>query len=188
MPDFVEKRKRKVPVKPVNRTGRPTVYDAAYHPPHAYKFCLLGCTDADLARSFEISENLIHTWMNTYPQFNDSIRSGRDQADAEVAQSLFHRAKGYSHPAEKISVHKVSYKDGDGFREELQEHRADYVEHYPPDAASAIFWLKNRQRNKWRDTPAVAVGIQNNGDGKVSVTMNTVDLSQGYMQIISGDE
>jgi len=25
------------------------------------------------------------------------------------------------------------------------------TKHYPPDATSAIFWLKNRQRDKWRD-------------------------------------
>jgi hypothetical protein len=176
--DLVVKRKNKVAVKPVNRrTGRPSIYDPAYHPPHAYKFCLLGCTDKDLARSFDISESVVAKWKNEHEDFMNSIKAGRDQADAEVAQSLFHRAKGYSHSAEKIAFSK----DG-------QELRADYVEHYPPDAASAIFWLKNRQRNKWRDTPAVAVGIQNNGDGKVSVTMNTVDLSQGYMQIISGDE
>ena len=27
------------------------------------------------------------------------------------------------------------------------------VKHYPPDPISAIFWLKNRQRKKWRDKP-----------------------------------
>ena len=25
--------------------------------------------------------------------------------------------------------------------------------HYPPDPISAIFWLKNRQRKRWRDKP-----------------------------------
>jgi hypothetical protein len=27
----------------------------------------------------------------------------------------------------------------------------NYVEHYPPDTTAAVFWLKNRQPDKWRD-------------------------------------
>lgn len=171
-----EKRRRKVPTKPiVRKTGRPTIYDAEYHPHHAFKFCLLGCTDEDLARSFEISENLIHTWMNTYPAFNDSIRAGREGADAHVAHSLYHRATGYSHDAEKITFNK----DGD-------ELRAQYTEHYPPDAASAIFWLKNRRRLQWRDAPLVAVGVQANG-GEVTINMQPGELSQGYTRLIEDE-
>lgn len=29
--------------------------------------------------------------------------------------------------------------------------KQEYIEHYPPDATSMIFWLKNRQPDKWRD-------------------------------------
>ena len=25
------------------------------------------------------------------------------------------------------------------------------TKHYPPDTTAAIFWLKNRQKSKWRD-------------------------------------
>ena len=25
------------------------------------------------------------------------------------------------------------------------------IKHYPPDTTAGIFWLKNRQRDKWRD-------------------------------------
>jgi hypothetical protein len=28
---------------------------------------------------------------------------------------------------------------------------APYVEHAPPDTTAAIFWLKNRRREEWRD-------------------------------------
>ena len=27
------------------------------------------------------------------------------------------------------------------------------IKHYPPDTTAGIFWLKNRQRDKWRDKP-----------------------------------
>lgn len=56
-----------------------------------------------------------------------------------MEQSLFRRAMGYTHPATKF------FQAGGSIL------REDYVEHYPPDATSMIFWLKNRQPDKWRD-------------------------------------
>ena len=32
---------------------------------------------------------------------------------------------------------------------EIVEHH--YIEHYPPDPTSCIFWLKNRRPDRWRD-------------------------------------
>ena len=71
--------------------------------------------------------------------FRASIKSGREDADARMAQSLFHRGIGYSHKAEKIAFDK----EGNVLLRE-------YVEHYPPDTASMIFWLKNRRRTSGR--------------------------------------
>jgi hypothetical protein len=34
------------------------------------------------------------------------------------------------------------------------------VKRYPPDTAAAIFWLKNRQRAKWRDKIEHDHGVQ----------------------------
>lgn len=169
----VDQRKRKVPVKPVNRKGRPSVYDPAYHPPHAFKFCLLGCTDEDLARSFDVSETILQKWKREHEAFISSIRAGREEADAHVAHSLYHRANGYSHPDEKIAF------DSDG-----NELRANTIKHYPPDAASAIFWLKNRRRLQWRDTPLVALGVQADN---VTINMKPDELSHGYMALIESE-
>ena len=66
---------------------------------------------------------------------------GKSRADAGVAASLFHRAKGYSHDAVKIVA---DAKTG-------AEHIVPYTEHYPPDTTACIFWLKNRRKNDWRD-------------------------------------
>jgi hypothetical protein len=57
----------------------------------------------------------------------------------------------------------------------------------PPDTASAIFWLKNRRRDLWRDAPAVVVNNQNN---TLNVTNgDPVGTMQDYRQIVdSSDE
>ena len=33
--------------------------------------------------------------------------------------------------------------------------RVETVEHYPPDTTAMIFWLKNRQPDRWRDRAEV---------------------------------
>ena len=44
-----------------------------------YKFCLLGATDADLARFFEVEEKTIHIWVMEIMEFRNAIlRAMRD--------------------------------------------------------------------------------------------------------------
>ena len=105
----------------------------------ALKLCRLGATDAQLAAAFEIAESTLNRWKHDYPEFREALKNGKALADAEVADALFHRATGYSHPAVKIF-------NADGLPMVV-----DYVEHYPPDTTAGIFWLKNRQPGLWRD-------------------------------------
>lgn len=118
--------------------GRKTKYDESYDA-LAYNYCLLGATDEQLADFFDICVATVNNWKRDYPSFLASIKKGKEQADAEVAQSLFHRAKGYSHEEDKI------------FNNNGEAMIVPTVKHYPPDATSAIFWLKNRQPQNWRD-------------------------------------
>lgn len=109
----------------------------------AYKFCLLGATDAELAKNFEVSEQTVNNWKNEYEEFALALKRGKEQADANIAQKLYHRAYGYEHPEDKIFLH------------EGQPVIVPTTKHYPPDATSIIFWLKNRQSQKWRDKQEV---------------------------------
>lgn len=74
---------------------------------------------------------------------------------------------GYTHPATKF------FQAGGSIL------REDYVEHYPPDATSMIFWLKNRQPDKWRDKRDGA-----DGDGEeaqpVKVEVSVVDARKRH--------
>jgi hypothetical protein len=68
----------------------------------AYKLCLLGATDAKLADFFGIAESTVNLWKKAHLSFSESITRGKDRADAEIAEALFHRAKGYSHAEDDI--------------------------------------------------------------------------------------
>jgi hypothetical protein len=80
-----------------------------------------------------------------YPDFSESIARGKEPADAEIAASLYHSAKGYSHKAVKIFMPQ-------GASEPVY---APYVERYPPDTNAASLWLRNRRGKKRAPTEAL---------------------------------
>lgn len=118
--------------------GRPTLYRDAY-PEQARKLCLLGATDAELADFFEVSESTLNEWKLAHPEFPESIKQGKRQADASVADRLFQRAMGFEHAEVDIRVidHQII--------------KTPITKIYAPDTTAAIFWLKNRQPKQWRD-------------------------------------
>ncbi len=120
--------------------GRPSDYKKEYNE-QAYKYCLLGADDAKLGELFGVSKRTINTWKTKYPEFLHSLKKGKEIADAEIAHSLFHRAKGYSHPDVEVKVISGKVK------------LVKLVKHYPPDTGAAMAWLKNRNPTNWREKP-----------------------------------
>lgn len=130
--------------------GRRTEYREEFAE-RAYQFCLLGATDKELATFFDVSEKTVNTWKKQHPEFLQSIKKGKEIADATVADRLFKRATGYEHPDTHISV----------FMGEATI--TPTIKHYPPDTTACIFWLKNRQKDKWRDKRETEVTGENGG-------------------------
>jgi hypothetical protein len=126
--------------------GRPTKYKPEFAK-QAYKLCLLGATDKRIADFFDVTESTLNLWKQEFPEFSESLKAGKEEADSVVAQSLFHRATGYSHPDVDIKLFK-----GKIIKTKL-------TKHYPPDSTAAIFWLKNRQPKQWRDKQEVEHSI-----------------------------
>jgi len=130
--------------------GRPSLYKEEYND-QAYKLCLLGATDKELADFFDVVEDTINEWKKRYENFSVSIKRGKTIADSNVADKLYQRALGYSHPDVELKV--LSDGQGQGSRIE----KVDITKHYPPETAAAIFWLKNRQSSKWRDKKSSSI-------------------------------
>lgn len=120
------------------RTGRPPKFDPAICR-HAEKLCRLGATDREIAEFFEVDERTLNRWKTAHPDFCQALKRGKTLADANVADRLYMRATGYRHIAFKM------------FQSEGQVITKRYVEHYAPDTTAAIFWLKNRRPDLWRD-------------------------------------
>lgn len=118
--------------------GRPTDYKPEYAK-QAEKLCKLGSIDEELANFFEIPVSTLNNWKKKFPDFMESIKKGREIADAEVGERLFQRATGYEHPDVDIKCY------------EGQIIKTEVTKHYAPDTTAAIFWLKNRKPKQWRD-------------------------------------
>jgi len=133
--------------------GRPTKYKSEYCK-KALDFCSrMPFLVTDVAKMFDVAVSTIEKWMIEYPEFSEAIKRGREEHDKKVEQSLFERAMGYEHPEEKI------------FNDQGKILRAQTIKHYPPDSTAMIFWLKNRQPEKWRDKKNIDV------DGELKINL-----------------
>lgn len=120
----------------MNTPGQPTSYKAE-HCVLARNYCLLGATNEELARFFEVSPRTIDNWVATHAAFADAVAKGKAAADAEVAFRLYERAIGY--------VQLIERKEFFRGEEKVITTRL----HHPPDTNACMFWLRNRQPKWW---------------------------------------
>lgn len=118
--------------------GRPSKKDKIDYK-QVEKLALAGWTDEQMAEFFEVDRRTWMRWKATDDKFCHALKEWKREADQRVERSLYERARGYSHPEDKI------------FQYEGQPVTVPTIKHYPPDTTAAIFWLKNRQPHDWRD-------------------------------------
>lgn len=90
----------------------------------AKKLARFGFIDREVAEFFEVSVRALHKWKLQYPEFSESLRLGKDEADECVKRALFGNAVGHVGPDAK---------------------------YYKPDTTACIFWMKNRRPDEWRE-------------------------------------
>lgn len=148
--------------------GRPSKYNP--------KICravqdlsLLGLTEERIAELLEITVETLQQWMARYPEFSAAIRAGKEPADAKVARSLYQRALGYTY----IDHHVSSYQG--------EVTVTPVKKHMPPDTNAAGLWLRNRQRDLWRDKREVE------HSGSIALG-NLMDVIEGEFEDVTPED
>jgi hypothetical protein len=118
--------------------GRKTVYGPRMAVV-ACKCCERGMTDIEIADILGIGLATLYRWKLEYPAFARVFKLGKAAADDRVERSLYSRAIGYDYIAEKATMTRHGQKT------------MRYRQHIPPDTAAAVWYLKNRRPDRWRD-------------------------------------
>lgn len=118
-----------------------------------------GLTDEELAKVFNKNPSTINDWKKD-PEFFQVLKKGKDIADAKVVASLYKRACGYD-------IKRKMFIKGMGLM--------DVEQHYPPDTVACIFWLKNRQREDWKDR------VEHGGPDGKPISVNIVSQKTGIL-------
>lgn len=145
--------------------ARPSKFKPEYVA-QAEKLCKLGATDLEIADFFEVDVRTIYRWKGEFPEFCQSLKAGKDEADDRVERSLFARANGYEH--DEVDIRVVA---GGIVQTPIRKY-------YPPDTTAAIFWLKNRRPELWRETKAVELTGKDGGPVQESLTVTFVGASE----------
>lgn len=128
------------------------------------KLAGFGLIDTEIASVIGISTATLNNYKKK-PEFLESLKKGKAKADAKVIESLYLRATGYEHEDTYFS----------NFQGVVTA--TPYIKHYPPDATSMIFWLKNRQPDRWREKQEVDHNFDKDDINKVMAQYSEAFIS-----------
>jgi len=123
-----------------NRPGPETKYRPEYVE-QVRKLCAIGAIDEEIADFFKVSRRTITAWKMRYPDFLEALKLGKSAVDDRVERSLLQMALGYEQDEVKIFMPA-------GADEPVY---APYRAKIAPSPTAAIFFLKNRRPDLWRD-------------------------------------
>lgn len=146
---MVYKRRQPPPKKPKG-LGRPYLF-TDLDKEKVRKLACRGWTEEEICDFFQIETVTWQNWKNENPEFFSSLIDWRKQYDERIEISLAESAMGYMHREDKVFMYN-------GLPVIVPT-----IKHYPPNPTSMIFWLKNRQRETWRDVYRQEVTGKNGG-------------------------
>ena len=117
-----------------------------------------GLTDEQIAKNIGIGRTTLYEWRQKDSNIANALKKGKEVADIEVENALFKNATGFSYVEEVVSTKKeVIYQDGKRLKEISEPVVIEIKRYKQPETVAQIFWLKNRQKDKWREKQEVAV-------------------------------
>lgn len=156
---------KKTEPKKKKRLGRTPKYETWLEPDNLIKlegWARDGLTDEQIAHNIGINRTTLYAWKAKYTDFSNALKRGKEVVDRIVENALLKSAMGYKYD-EVVKERIYNPETGESEMVELKRTTKDVA----PNVTALIFWLKNRQSEKWRDTKNVnaAVEAKNPFDG-----------------------
>lgn len=143
------------------KAGRPPTYKPEFAKQGA-TLARLGATDMELADFFEVEVRTIYRWKHDHPAFCQSLKAGKEEADERVERSLYQKAIGYEQ--DEVKIFMPAGAEAPVY--------APYRAKIAPDTTAAIFWLKNRRSQEWRDKQ----DVEHTGGIAINITSDDANL------------
>ena len=105
-----------------------------------------GLTDEQIYTKLGIGKTTFYRMQKEHPELLEHLKKGKEIIDYEVENALLRRALGFEYEEKtyRTTVDKETGKQ----KNTIATITKKYV---TPDTKAQIFWLKNREPNKWKD-------------------------------------
>jgi hypothetical protein len=132
--------------KDKKKTGRKSSYDEKKTPLLVFNLCKeFGAIDKQIAKTLNISVATLNKWKIKYPEFIESLKSGKDQFDSNsVENALRKRALGYEYIEKHEGISKV-----DGI---ATVSKKQVTKEVAASVTAQMYWLQNRNPERWKNT------------------------------------
>ncbi|MHA6257860.1 helix-turn-helix domain-containing protein [Enterococcus faecalis] len=118
-----------------------------------------GLIDKQIAQNIGVAYSTFREWVKKFPALSASLKKGKEVVDRQVENALFKSAIGY----EYTEVTEELTENGMEITKKVTKQVA-------PNPTAAIFWLKNRKPDEWRDRKETEVsGVLNISDAAVEI-------------------
>lgn len=138
--------------------GRPSKYYTHVEPKLLLvaAWCRNGLTDIDICKNLDIGKDAFIEYKKTYSELSDILKLNKEVVDTQVENALLKAAMGYT-------IDEHTYEGG--------ELTKTVVKEVAPNTTALIFWLKNRNKEAWRDTQ----NIDHSGKLALDVDIDRMD-------------
>ena len=129
-----------------------------------------GLTDVQIAHNMGIGYTTLRDWKSKYPSILTALKRGKDVADQEVENSMYKSAIGY-----------FVYEEVEETRMNRKKHTEETVikrtkKWCPPSTTAQIFWLKNRQPERWRDKVVQEIGTADHANYGIAIISERAEI------------
>lgn len=156
------------------------IYDNDRFPYIAEVLCRnYGLTQAGIAPIFGVSVKAIEKWIQQYPDFKAAMVKGRDDFDSvKVEQTLLKRALGYKYTETTTKTVTLKRRSDEGMVYVPAVETTITHKELPADVKAIMFWLTNRNSERWKMVTTVNANIKSNTEHTERKLSVTADLSK----------